>query len=133
MSGRTGSKPRALVVHGDLGVISGLQDALINKGFEVISARDLPSALLAATHYYFALVVVSSRISEEGDGWPLASVLHMIFRTAYIAVIAPDKNVASLQAAINHGANQVFEFKTSPREIVGAILQKISPTSKQVQ
>ena len=133
MTGPGAGKHRALVVHGDLGIISGLQDALINKGFEVITARDLPSALLAATHYYFDLAVVSSRVTEEGDGWPLAGVLHMIFRRAYIAMIAPDRNVVSLQAAINHGASQVFEFKTSPMEIVGAILQKISPTSRLVQ
>ena len=127
MSGSVRKSRTALVVHGDLGIVSGLQDALVNSGFNVISARDLPTALLAATQHYFDLILVSSRVAEEGDGWPLAGVLHMVFRKSYIAVITPYKNVISLQAAINHGANQVFEFKTNPADVVGAILQKIAP------
>jgi len=123
----------ALIVHGDLGVMTGLQDALSNSGLSVITARDLPTALLAVTQHYFDLVLVSSRVNEEGDGWPLAGVMHMVFPNSYIAVIAPDKNVVSLQAAVNYGANQVFEFTSSPLEIVGAILRRMPAVSRPVQ
>jgi DNA-binding NtrC family response regulator len=123
----------ALIVHGDLGVLSGLQDALLSRGISVITARDLPTALLSATRHYFDLLLVSSRVNEEGDGWPLAGVMHMIFPRSYIAVIAPDRNVISLQSAINYGANQVFEFTASPVEIVGAILQRMSPVARSLQ
>ncbi len=125
--------PKALVVHGDIGSISGLQDALSRGGCDIVAARDLPTALLAATHNFFDVIVISSRVSEEGDGWPLAGVMHMIFPRAYIGVIARDKNVCTLQAAINHGASQVFETKSAPAEIAGAILNKIPPSSKRVQ
>lgn len=133
MTARGTSQRKALVVHGDLSALSGLQDGLASSGFEVISARDLPTALLTVTLHYFELIVVCSRITEEGDGWPLAGVMHMIFPSAHIAVIAPDKNVIALQAAINHGANQVFQFSNSPGEIVGSILKRFSAAGKRVQ
>ena len=125
--------PKALVVHGDISSISGLQDALSRGGCEIVAARDLPTALLAATHNFFDVIVISSRVSEEGDGWPLAGVMHLIFPRAYIGVIARDRNVCTLQAAINHGATQVFETKSAPAEIAGAILNKIPTSSKRVQ
>jgi DNA-binding NtrC family response regulator len=127
------NSPKALVVHGDIGSISGLQDALSRGGCEIVAARDLPTALLAATHNFFDVIVISSRVSEEGDGWPLAGVMHLIFPRAYIGVIARDRNVCTLQAAINHGATQVFETKSAPAEIAGAILNKIPTSSKRVQ
>ena len=124
---------RALIVHADLGSVSELQHALDRNGYEVITARDLPTALLAAMHHFFDVVVISARVSEEGDGWPLAGVMHLIFPRAHIAVIARDKNVSTLQAAINHGASGVFEAKTPPADIVGAILKKVPPNSKRIQ
>ncbi len=133
MTARATSGQRALVVHGDLGALSGLQDSLASSGFEVISARDLPSALLAATRHFLDLIVICSRVTEEGDGWPLAGAMHLIFPSAHIAVIAPDKSVIALQSAINHGANQVFQFSNSPGDIVGSILKKFSPAGKRVQ
>ncbi len=87
---------------------------------------------MAVTHHFFDIVVISSQISEQGDGWPLAGVLHQIFPRAYIAVLARDKDVPAIQAAINHGATQVFETRTGPAEIAGAILNKIPAASKQV-
>ncbi len=127
------SAPKALVVHSDLGTLAGIQDALSRGGCEIVAARDLPTALMAATHHFFHVVVISSGVTEEGDGWPLAGVMHLIFPQAYIAVIAPDKNVCSLQAAINHGATHVFETKTAPSEIAGAILKKFPTPSKRLQ
>ena len=133
MSAAARTSPKALVVHPDLGVLSGLQEALARGGCEIVAARDLPTALLAATHNFFDVVVISSRVSEDGDGWPLAGVIHLVFPRAYIAVIARDKNVAALQAAINHGATQVFEAQTPPSQIAGAIVDKVPPVSKRVQ
>ena len=124
--------PKALIVHSDLGSLSGLQDAFSRGGCQIVAARDLPTALMAVTHHFFDIVVISSQISEQGDGWPLAGVLHQIFPRAYIAVLARDKDVPAIQAAINHGATQVFETRTGPAEIAGAILNKIPAASKQV-
>jgi DNA-binding NtrC family response regulator len=124
--------PKALIVHSDLASLSALQDALSRGGCEVVVARDLPTALMAVTHHFFDVVVIASRVGEEGDGWPLAGVLHQIFPRAYIAVIARDKDVPAIQAAINHGATQVFETRTGPAEIAGAILNKISAAAKRV-
>ena len=50
----------ALIVHSDMGALSGLQTALSAKGFTAIVARDLPTALLAITHHYFEVAIVSS-------------------------------------------------------------------------
>ena len=124
---------KALVVHSDIGSISGLQDALSRGGCEIVAARDLPTALMAATHNFFDVIVISSRVGEDGDGWPLAAVMHMIFPRAYIAVIVRDKNVCTLQAAINHGATQVFETNSGSAEIAGAILNKIPVSPERVQ
>lgn len=128
---RTGAK--ALLVHSDIGSISGLQDALSRGGCEIVAARDLPTALMAATHNFFDVIVISSRVGEDGDGWPLAAVMHMIFPRAYIAVMVRDKNVCTLQAAINHGATQVFETNSGSAEIAGAILNKIPVSPERVQ
>jgi DNA-binding NtrC family response regulator len=116
----------ALVVHSDVGVLSSFQSALTEKGFVTIVARDLPTALLAITQHYFEVAVVSSRLGEGGDGWPLAGVLHLVFPKAFVAVISPDEpDVLVLQAAINYGAREVFDLSRPAAEVVGSILAQL--------
>ena len=88
MSGWRGSK-FALVVHPDLSVLSQYQTLLASSGFTTVVARDLPTALLAITQHFFDVAVVSSQLSEAGDGWPLAGVLHLVFPQSYIGVLVP--------------------------------------------
>ena len=83
----------ALLVHSDLNLLSVLQSVLTQQGVRTVVARDLPTMLMAITQHYFDLAVVGSRISEEGDGWPVASVLRMVFPNAFLAVVAPRTDV----------------------------------------
>ena len=116
----------ALMVHSDVGVLSSYQAALKEKGFVTIVARDLPTALLAMTQHYFEVAVVSSRLGEGGDGWPLAGVLHLVFPRAFVAVVSPDEpDVLLLQAAINYGAREVFELSRPAAEVVGSIVAQL--------
>lgn len=121
----------ALIVHSDMGVLSSLQSALSRNGFTAIIARDLPTALLAITHHYFEVAIISAQLREGGDGWPLAGVLHLVFPRAFVSVLAPsDGDVLTLQAAINYGVKEVYRESSPAQEVVGAILAAVDQTSK---
>lgn len=116
----------ALVVHSDLAMLSNYQAALTEKGFVTIVARDLPTALLAMTQHYFDVAIVSTRLVEGGDGWPLAGVLHLVFPHAYVAVVSPDEpDVLALQSAINYGVREIYETSRPAPEIVDAIVAEL--------
>lgn len=117
----------ALVVHSDMSALSGLQTALTQKGFTVIVARDLPTALLAITQHYFEVAIVSSQLAEGGDGWPLAGVLHLVFPKAFVCVVSPvEPDVLTLQAAINYGVREVYRQSMPAPEVVDAIVKQLN-------
>ncbi len=121
MSGWRGAK-FALVVHPELGVLSQYQNLLSRNGFSTVVARDLPTALLAITQHYFEIAVVASQLGEAGDGWPLASVLHLVFPGSYIGVLVPGTDLLTLQSAINSGVQEVYEITQSPQNVVSALI-----------
>ena len=124
----------ALIVHPDMGVLSNLQSTLSEKGFTAIVARDLPTALLAITHHYFDVAIVSSQMREAGDGWPLAGVLHLVFPRAFVSVLAPsDGDVLTLQSAINYGVKEVYKDSSPAPEVVSAILLAVDQTSRNTK
>ena len=112
----------ALVVHPEMDALAKFQAALSAKGFLTIVARDLATALLAITQHHFDTALVSSQLAEDGDGWPLAGVLHLVFPRAYIGVLVPvEPDVLTLQAAINYGVREAFPWSRSVQEIVDSI------------
>jgi ActR/RegA family two-component response regulator len=119
----------ALIVHSDMSVLSAFQSSFVSKGYVAILARDLPTALLALTQHFFEVAVISSRLAEGGDGWPLAGVVHLIFPKAFVGVLTPETSVLTLQAAINNGVTQIFDAATNPDQVVNTSLsgQPISP------
>lgn len=122
----------ALVVHSDMAALSKFQAALVQKGFKTIIARDLPTALLAITQHHFNLCIVSSQLTEGGDGWPLVGVLHMVFPRAFVAVVSPSEpDVLALQSAINYGAQEVFQQSKPAEEIIEAIVGQQTISSRQ--
>ena len=127
----------ALIVHADMTVIAGLQNVFSQSGITTIVARDLPTALLAMTHHYFDVAVVSSRITEEGDGWPVGGVLRLVFPKAFVVVLAPETDVLTLKAAINNGIDEIFDKQRSTEEIAEAIVTLVSgaikPSRRAVQ
>jgi ActR/RegA family two-component response regulator len=112
----------ALIVHADMSVLSAFQSSFVSKGYVAILARDLPTALLALTQHFFDVAVISSRLAEGGDGWPLAGVVHLIFPKAFVGVLTPETNVLTLQAAINNGVTQIFDASSNPDHVVSASL-----------
>jgi len=134
------SKPAtktALIVHPDMTSVSSLQNAFVQNGITAIVARDLPTALLAITQHYFDVAVVSSRISEEGDGWSLGGVIRLVFPKSFVLMIAPGTDLLTLKNAINHGVDEVLEKASTPEQIVstalhsGAIAGKRPSTPKE--
>jgi DNA-binding NtrC family response regulator len=125
------ANPIALVVHPDVATLAAYQAALAKAGFTPINARDLPTALLAITQHYLDVAIISSRIAEEGDGWPLGGVVRQAFPGAYVAVLAPETSVRTLQAAINNGLNQLYESSVPPDEVVNSIMTalRVAPAS----
>ena len=123
----TAQAPRmALVVHSDMGKLSSYQAALTEKGFVAIVARDLATALLAITQHYFDVAIVSSRLGEGGDGWPLAGVLHLVFPKAFVAVVSPEEpDVLALQSAINYGVREIYHVSSPPAEVIGSIIVQL--------
>ena len=108
----------ALIVHADMSVLSAFQSSFVSKGYVAILARDLPTALLAVTQHFFDVAVISSKLGEGGDGWPLAGVVHLIFPKAFVGVLTPETNVLTLQAAINNGVTQIFDASSNPEHVV---------------
>jgi DNA-binding NtrC family response regulator len=121
----------ALIVHSDMAVIAAFQSVFNESGITAIVARDLPTALLAITQHYFDVAVVSSRISEEGDGWPVGGVLRLVFPHAFVVVIAPETDVLTLKAAINNGVDEIFDKERSPEEIARAVIASVTGTGKR--
>jgi ActR/RegA family two-component response regulator len=121
-----GTPRTVLIVHPDMALVSGLQAALTNKGFTAIVARDLPTALLSITQHYFEIALVGSTLQENGDGWPLAGVLHLVFPRAFVAVldrIEPD--ILTLQSAINYGVREIYQQSTPALDVVSSIMSQV--------
>ena len=114
----------ALLVNPNVAELSSLQNAFSAEGIKCVVARDLPTSLLALTQHVFDLALVSSRISEEGDGWAFSGVLRMVYPNAYIAVLTSETSVVTIQAAINNGLNQIYETGTPVENLVTSILQQ---------
>lgn len=125
-------KKQALIVHPNLATLSSYQTLLSRNDFVVVVARDLPTTLLAITQHHFDLAIVSSKIAEQGDGWPLAGVIKMAFPRAFIAVLVPDQNLLTLQSAINHGVQEVYDSQQPQDEVIRAILSA-SGTANQTE
>ncbi len=122
MSDTVKTTKTALIVHADMSVLSAFQSSFVSKGYVAILARDLPTALLALTQHFFDVAVISSRLAEGGDGWPLAGVVHLIFPKAFVGVLTPETNVLTLQAAINNGVTQIFDASSHPDHVVSTSL-----------
>jgi DNA-binding NtrC family response regulator len=118
----------ALIVHADMSVLSAFQSSFVSKGYVAILARDLPTALLALTQHFFDVAVISSRLAEGGDGWPLAGVVHLVFPKAFVGVLTPETSVLTLQAAINNGVTQIFDVSSNPEHVVNTSLSS-QPTA----
>jgi len=116
----------ALLVHPDVATLTALQTAMCQNDIVTIVARDLPTALLAMTQHYFDLAIVASRIREEGDGWPVAAVLRLIFPQSLLAVITPQTDVLTMKSAINSGINEVFESSRAAQDIAGEVIAALN-------
>jgi DNA-binding NtrC family response regulator len=121
----------ALIVHSDMTAVSSLQTAFVQNGITAIVARDLPTALLAITQHYFEVAVVSSRISEEGDGWSLGGVIRLVFPKSFVLMIAPGTDLMTLKNAINHGVDEVLEKSATPEQIVNTTLHSAAVAGKR--
>jgi DNA-binding NarL/FixJ family response regulator len=115
-------KKHALIVHPNLATLSSYQTLLSRNDIVVVAGRDLPTTLLAITQHHFDMAIVSSQIAESGDGWTLAGVIKMAFPRSFIAVLVPGQDLLTLQAAINHGVQEVYDSQESPDDVIRAIL-----------
>ena len=120
-----------LLVHPNMTVLSALQNSFAARGVHSVVSRDMPTALLALSQHEFAIAVIHHRVVEDGDGWALGSVVRRIFPESYVAVICGEKDVASLQAAINNRLNNVFDEKAAGEHIADAVLGKTSGAAVQ--
>ena len=105
--------------------LSALQEAFAQAGFEVIVARDLPTALLAISQHDFGASFITARIAESGDGYVLGAVFRRVFPKAFLAVLAAEASVPELQAAINHGMDQLFEDSIAAADIVSHVRNRL--------
>ena len=121
----------ALIVHPEMTSVSSLQSAFVQSGITAIVARDLPTALLAVTQHYFDVAVVSSRISEEGDGWSLGGVIRLVFPKSFVLMIAPGTDLLTLKNAINHGVDEVLDKAATPATIVSTALHSTAIAGKR--
>jgi DNA-binding NtrC family response regulator len=121
----------ALIVHPDMTSVSSLQNAFVQNNITAIVARDLPTALLAITQHYFDVAVVSSRISEEGDGWSLGGVIRLVFPKSFVLMIAPGTDLLTLKNAINHGVDEVLDKASTPEQVVTTAMHSVAMAGKR--
>ncbi len=112
MSASTKPAKTALVVHADMDVLSIFQASLAGRGFAVVLAHDLPTALLALTQHVFDVAIISSRLAEGSDIWPLAGVVHMVLPRAFVGVLAPETDILTLQYFYRFSALSVARSRT---------------------
>src|SRR3954467_13375209 len=111
--------------------VSSLQNAFVQNGITAIVARDLPTALLAITQHYFHVAVVSSRISEEGDGWSLGGVIRLVFPKSFALMIAPGTDLITLKTAIHHGVDEVLDQGPAPGQILSTAVHSAAIAGKR--
>jgi hypothetical protein len=82
--------------------------------------------LLSITQHYFEVAVVASTLQENGDGWPLAGVLHLVFPRAFVAVLdRVEPDILTLQSAINYGVREIFQQSTPAQDVVKSIVAQV--------
>ena len=112
----------ALIVEPDLTRATALHHACSQAGLKTIVARDLPTALLMVSQHIFDACLLASSVTQPSDGWSLAAVCRLLFPHAYVGVVAHERTVLTLQAAVNSGANEVFESNSTPEQIAKSAL-----------
>ncbi|MCI0347939.1 MAG: hypothetical protein L0Z53_00805 [Acidobacteriales bacterium] len=116
----------ALVVHRDMTMLSALQGAFARRGFAVIAARDLSTALLAITQHHFNAALVNANITESGDGFPLAGIIQRIFPEAPVCVLSVSVEVPDLLSAINSGVYKLIDVHSRDADsLVGSALTAV--------
>jgi DNA-binding NtrC family response regulator len=117
----------ALVVNRDMTMLTALQHALSGRGYKVVAARDLPTALSAITQHHFDAAIVIESLAESGDGFPLAGIIQRIFPDAVVSVVAMSVDMPNLLSAINNGVHKVIDSHSGDAEyLVGATLGQAS-------
>lgn len=117
----------ALVVHRDIAMLSALQSAYARRGFKVVVARDLPTALLAITQHHIDAALVSSDLAEHGDGFPLAGIVQRIFPDAQVCVASIGVDVPELLSAINSGVQKVLDLHSGDADFLVDSALSVSP------
>ena len=117
------SEKKALLVHPEMSVLSALHGEFSKHGITTIVARDIPTTLLAITQHFFDFAIVATRITEEGDGWPVAGVLRLVFPQSTVVALAPGTDVLTLKAAINNGIDELCEASRSAQQVVTVALE----------
>jgi DNA-binding NtrC family response regulator len=121
----------ALVVHRDITMLSAFQNAFVRRGFTVIAARDLPTALLAITQHHFDAALISAHIAESGDGFPLAGIIQRIFPEARVSVASVSLDVPELLSAINSGVHKLIDVHSGDADfLVDSALTAIPPSAE---
>jgi ActR/RegA family two-component response regulator len=122
----------ALVVHRDMTMLSALQSAYARRGFTVVVARDLPTALLAITQHHLDAAMISANLAEHGDGFPLAGIIQRIFPEAQVCVGTISVEVPELLSAINNGVQKVVDLYSADADsVVASALASRSATKAQ--
>ena len=122
----------ALVVHREMTMLSALQNAFARRGFTVITARDLPTSLLAITQHHFDAALISANIAERGDGFPLAGIMQRIFPEARVCVVSISVDVPELLSAINSGVHKLVDVHSGDADSLVESALMFSPPSGQV-
>src|SRR5260370_9228661 len=104
----------ALVVHPDLSVLSKFQETFKQAGMTTLLARDLPTALVALSQNNFEVAVISWRVTESGDDWPLRATLRRTFPSAFVEVLPNEPDVPTLKESLNQAFDRPYDQSRIP-------------------
>nr|WP_314258783.1 response regulator [uncultured Devosia sp.] len=122
-------KPVVLLVEDEAILVIGVEDALMEAGFEVFSALN-PTAALAeidSDPHRFACLVTDIRLGGEVDGWSVAR--HARAKNARIAVVYMSGNAAA-QWATEGVKDSVMLSKPFPNAHLAATLLNLMNQSE---
>jgi DNA-binding response OmpR family regulator len=138
---------RVLLVDDDGTVREMMNQALMRKGFEVVTASSVPEALRHIADETFDVLITDLHMPEAGDGFTVVSAMHHSQPHALTMLVSGYPDVESAMAAILLEADEVlvkpFEVgrltdliherldnrephQRQPKERVGAILLRCS-------
>jgi len=117
------NQPSLLIVDDDLVFCEVLSEALSARGYQVVTAHDIPTGLACARRHEPEFAVIDLRIGQQ-SGLVLVDKLHSLDENTRIVMLTGYASVATAVEAIKLGAVHYLTKPADAEEILAALQQQ---------